>query len=407
MVVLSTPRLVVAFATAGAVTAGLLWAGDAHGPSRDWPTAAGNLAATREATGSGITAQNVDRLRVQWRFGLSPGPSSSSTVASTPVTDTKTVYVQDLHDVFALDRVTGDVRWAQRFRVQNGRASGLTVDAGRVYGATDPNVFALASSNGRVLWRRRLASTRRQLAEIAPVAWKGLLFVSTLEPARPGHGTLYALDAATGVVRWTFAPLDTPGPVSIDAEGRLYTASRFVLDAASGRLLGHWPSRLGATPILATKAGAGTAFAAERSGLVVAWDLETKRRLWDRQVDLHHLGCGGVESPMAYADDRLFVPVDLCGRGGELIALDAASGRARWERHLPAPDVGCATIASDVVFTSTHDGTVYAFATRDGRLVWRVRLSGNLTACPAIVGDALLLRSRTRLVALAAPKTSS
>jgi outer membrane protein assembly factor BamB len=204
----------------------------------------------------------------------------------------------------------------------------------------------------------------------------------------------------------SFAPLETPGPVSIDAEGRLYAASRFVLDAGSGQLLSHWPRRLGATPILATNAGTDSAFAAEKRGLVIAWDLGTKQRLWYRHVGLRHTGCPGVESPMAYADDRLFVPVDLCRRRGELIALDAASGRPLWDRQLPSPDFGCATVANDVVFTSTYDGTVYAFATRDGSLVWHVRVPANVSACPAIVGDALLLRSKTRLVALTAAKTS-
>src|SRR5207248_840701 len=137
---------------------------------------------------------------------------------------------------------------------------------------------------------------------------------------------------------------------------------------------------------------------AEKDGLVVAWDLKTRQRLWGRRP----ARCGGVESPMASADGRLFVPLALCRRGGELIALDAASGRTLWERHLSRPDLGCATVANDVVFTSTYGGTVYAFATRDGRLVWHVRLSTKVSTCPAIAGDELLLRSGTRLVAPAA-----
>jgi alcohol dehydrogenase (cytochrome c) len=75
-------------------------------------------------------------------------------------------------------------------------------------------------------------------------------------------------------------------------------------------------------------------------------------------------------------------------------------------RRQPRSDFGCATVANDVVFSSTYDGTVYAFATRDGRLVWHVRLPANVRACPAIVGDALMLRSGTTLIALTAAKTS-
>ena len=86
---------------------------------------------------------------------------------------------------------------------------------------------------------------------------------------------------------------------------------------------------------------------------------------------------------MAYASGRLFVAVvDLCGWGsaiarpnvdsidpargrGRLVAINAATGRPIWERRLPSPNFGCATVADDVVFTSTYDGVVYAFATGD------------------------------------------
>ena len=87
---------------------------------------------------------------------------------------------------------------------------------------------------------------------------------------------------------------------------------------------------------------------------------------------------GGVETPMAYADGRLYRPgrrplrsrqrLRLRGplrgrrraRGtGELVALDAATGKRLWRRRLPQPDFGCATVGDGVVFTSTFDGTVY------------------------------------------------
>jgi alcohol dehydrogenase (cytochrome c) len=52
---------------------------------------------------------------------------------------------------------------------------------------------------------------------------------------------------------------------------------------------------------------------------------------------------------------------------------------------------GCATVANDVVFTSTFDGTVYAFAADDGRPLWRTRMRAGINACPAVAGDLLLV----------------
>jgi alcohol dehydrogenase (cytochrome c) len=117
---------------------------------------------------------------------------------------------------------------------------------------------------------------------------------------------------------------------------------------------------------------------------------------------------GGVETPMAYAEDRVFVPVvDLCGWGsattsqqltsvdpsrgsGRLVALDAETGRTLWDRRLPSPNFGCATVSNDVVFTSTFDGTLYGLAAADGTVVWRTRMRAGVNACPAVVGDLVL-----------------
>jgi alcohol dehydrogenase (cytochrome c) len=218
-----------------------------------------------------------------------------------------------------------------------------------------------------------------------------------------------------------------------------------VLDAHTGRLL--WYDQVTphdvrdydfqATPILAAVGGADLVFGAGKAGLVIAWDRGTQRRRWTAVVGLHRndLGplprhrvtvcpglLGGVETPMAYAKGRLFVPVvDLCGLGsavsrqqvtsidpsrgkGRLVALDAATGRTLWERRLPSPNFGCATVSNDLVFTSTFDGAVYAFAVADGTLVWQVRMRAGVNACPAVVGDLVLLGAGIRRPGGATPE---
>jgi len=178
------------------------------------------------------------------------------------------------------------------------------------------------------------------------------------------------------------------------------------------------------TPVLARVGSRNLVFGAGKAGRVVAWDRDTQRRLWEADVGLHinDLGplprrwvricpglLGGVETPLAYAEGRLFVPVvDLCARGnavarkqvtsidpakgsGLLVALDGRTGRRLWSRRFPSPDFGCATVSNDVVFTSTYDGTVYALAVRDGRVLWHARLRAGVNACPAVAGDLLLV----------------
>lgn len=436
--------------------------------SGDWPLPNGDLQGTRAAGDSSLDAGSVGRLAVRWRFRLPGKPTVTGSFASTPVVAGETVYAQDLNsNVYALEVESGTLRWGHRYDAPNEGPNGLAVAGGTVYGATDAEAFALSADTGKELWRRHLTSESEQFVDVAPVPWEGLVFVGTVGYAPLGRGAIYALDADTGVVVWKFDTIEKPWPhplesggggiwypVSVDSEGRLYagianptpwggtperpngaafpgpvryTDSLVVLDAKSGRLL--WfdqvtPHDVRDQDFQATPIPAGdTVIGAGKGGRVIAWDREERTRRWTATVGLHRndtgplprrrvVVCpgllGGVETPMAYADGRVFVPVvDLCGWGsaidrqeyadvdpskgrGRLVALDAKTGHRLWERRLPSSSFGCATVANDVVFTSTYDGTLYAFATDDGEELWRARMRANVNACPAVAGDVVL-----------------
>jgi len=439
-----------------------------------WELPNRDLSGTRSAAATSLDAGNVARLTARWRFRLTARPTFSGIFASTPVIDGDAVYVQDLRsNVYALDRATGVTRWVHRYRARNDGPNGLALLGGRVYGATDSDAFGLDAPTGRELWRRHLTGPAEQFVDVAPVPWKSSVFLSTVGYTPTGRGAIYALDAATGAIRWKFVTIERPWrhpresgggglwyPVSIDSQGRLYagnsnptpwggtptrpnggafpgpvpyTDSLLVLDARTGRLLWHDQVTahdirdydFEATPILVGTRVIG----AGKAGLVIAWDRATRRRVWTASVGVHRNAVGplprrrvtvcpgllgGVETPMASADGRLFVPgVNLCAQGssigfqslasvdpsrgtGLLVALDTATGKRLWIRRFPSPDLGCATVANDVVFTSTYDGTVYALGAGDGAILWRVQMRAGVNACPAIAGDLLLVGAGVR-----------
>jgi glucose dehydrogenase len=461
-----------------AAAVGILLCGcGSSGPRTTWLLPNGDLSSTRAAAGSSIDAGNVAKLTPHWRFRFGQG-SNFGSFASMPVVDSDTVYMEDLRsNVFALDRDTGVVRWSHRFDARTDGPNGLAVDGGRIYGATDSDAFALDAKTGHQLWRKHLTGLGEQFIYMAPVVWNDVVYLSTIGYLPFGRGAIYGLDAATGAGRWKFVtikdpwpnPLKTGGgglwyPVSVDPEtGRvyggnsnptpwggtpeqpnggaypgpvLYTDSLLVLDGAGGDLIWHdqvtphdvRDQDFQDSPILATQKIGGRdvslVIGAGKGGHVIAWDRESRRRLWRATVGLHRNDVGplprrrvricpgllgGVETPMAYADGRVFVPVvDLCSSGsaidyqhlteldptkgtGRLTALDASTGSRLWERILPSPNFGCATVANDVVFTSTFDGTLYAFAAASGKTLWTTRMRAGVNACPTVVGDTLLV----------------
>ena len=322
--------------------------------------------------------------------------------------------------------------------------------------------------------RPLLTRTERVVAS-APVVAHGFVYASTAGD-RPRHdGALYALAISTGRVRWKFTVTKGSGggaryPPSSDGRAlywgttsplphggtalqpnggaypgpALYTDSLVTLAPRTGKLL--WYDQVTPhdvrgydfqlSPVLARAGSTPAVFGAGRAGLVIAWDRATHRRLWQRQVGVHRNDrgrlpgepvsvcpglLGGAETPLAYSDGTLFVPVvDLCMQGGatryelpddanllrrgrgELVALAAATGAPRWVHRFSQPVLGCATVANGVVFTSTLDGTIDALDTRNGTTLWHAKIRAGSRSCPALAARDLLVVAGGRLTAFSA-----
>jgi alcohol dehydrogenase (cytochrome c) len=345
----------------------------------EWPLPNHDLASTRANESSGIDRRNVGRLHVAWRFRFPAAPGDAGAFTATPVVAAGVVYVQDMRsNVFALDLETGRILWRRLFGASNPGPDGVSVNGGRVYGATDSSAFALDAASGRPVWRHFLVTRTARYVDIAPQVAGGLVFVSTLGYPPNGRGVLYALDAATGAIRWSLDTIKGGWHVPAEAGGggawqtpsiagndvywgtsnplpyggsrrhpnggayggaALYTDSLLAVDARTGALRWHdqvtphdvrdYDFQL--PPILASIGGRQVVFGAGKAGVVVAWDRRTHRRLWQAQVGIHRHDTGplpshpvsvcpgllgGVLTPMAYEASRLYVPVvDLCMRG--------------------------------------------------------------------------------------------
>jgi outer membrane protein assembly factor BamB len=438
-------------------------------------------------TATDLDARTIPRLKARWRFRLHANVTAFGAITSNPIIRGNSVYLQDsTSTIYALDARSGALRWKHAIDAPNDGPNGLTISGSRIYGATDTTALALDATTGRLLWSRRLANQHEQFVGIAPIVDRGRVYLSTQGFPPGGRGILYALSAATGRIVWRFQTIKVPWAhpessggggswyaVSIDERGNvyagianpgpwggsraapnggsfpgaaLYTDSLVVLAGATGKLL--WYDQVTphdvrdydfqVSPILASVGARRVVFGAGKGGRVVAWDRAAHTRLWSRAVGthLHDLGplplrpapvcpglLGGVETPMAYAGGRLFVPVvELCSTEsavtsksafarspaqgkGTVYALDAATGKTVWQRQLGSAPFGCATVARDAVIVPTYDGRVTAFATGDGRMLWHTQLPAGNNSCPAIGKDVLVIGAGAKHPDIANPVT--
>ena len=284
-----------------------------------WPQANGDLAGARAAEGSLITTRNAAELRVRWRFALRAKPGFTST----PVADADTIYLQDARsDVFALDRATGALRWIHRDNTSKDRSNGLAVDSGRVYDATHDAIVALASKNGRELWQRRWRATSRLRSG-----------TGSCSPARRAR-CMRSMRTQGGSAGASARATPTPCRSTATAVSTRARHERLlVLDAKTGKLL--WTAErdddFEATPVLASIRDADLVFGAGTAGRIIAWDSSTQKRRWTTRA-----GCSGsLETPIAYARARLFVPVAAhCGR---LVTINARTGAILGSTSLTRP----------------------------------------------------------------------
>ncbi|MEU9509535.1 PQQ-binding-like beta-propeller repeat protein [Micromonospora sp. NPDC048170] len=179
----------------------------------------------------------------------------------------------------AIDARTGDTVWNVAGKgMFAGRAAS---DGTRVYaGAGDGNVYAHDARTGAMLWSFSTTTRTTVYSRLIYGPWadnlevlpNGLVLVSTVTSA-------FALDPATGELRWSmagsyiYAPkllLDNGDVLMFDDGGR--TASR--VDPATGQA--RWTAGLGARPVSTGAAiHDGVAWTPTTTGLLVALDLAT------------------------------------------------------------------------------------------------------------------------------------
>jgi glucose dehydrogenase len=356
----------------------------------------------------------------------------------------------DNREMFALDAATGKEVW--RTILSGNTREGIDIAPvvynGVVYTSTIPGnsrsfydggargtLFALDARDGQILWQ--FYTTDNDLWGNPSVNSGG---GSWYPPAIDADGNLF-WDIANPAPFLETEVDGTPVVNGSTREGDNLYSDCLVKLAPDGSLQWYYAANrhdifdhdLQQSPVLVQIDNNGqpyeVALASGKLGKVIAVETTTGLMVWSTDVGMHTAWDdsqwvppgdaqtvlpgvqGGVESPIAYADGRVFVPIfnfptdfantglDLSGginfaeSTGQLVALNVIDGSILWDVSQPAGNVSAATVTNDVVFAGALDGIVRAYAAESGDLLWSYQTGAGLNAPFAAAGDYLLVPS--------------
>ncbi|MCP5367084.1 MAG: PQQ-binding-like beta-propeller repeat protein [Hyphomicrobiales bacterium] len=368
-------------------------------PNDSWPQQGGYA---NHAMHHIAVAENLSRA---WDADIGAASDAHERFISTPIVAGGRVFAIDAESkVTAFDVEKGERIWDTELtpdEEDDGHISGgLAFDQGRIFATTGfAEVIALSADKGEIMWRRPVEAPMRA----APTARGGRVFAITVD------NKLYALDGEKGDVLWTHAGVSeiasllggaSPAVDSGIVVAPYSTGEIAALRVDDGRVL--WTDSLSSLrrTALASSVTAirgrpiidrGRVYTISHGGLMIASDLRTGRRIWEKEI-------GSYASPWI-AGEYLFALTN----DAEVLCLDRNTGRVYWVTPLPRfedeedkkdPIVWSGPIlVSDRLIVAGSQGEALAVSPYTGEILGKVEMPDSVTVAPVVASGTVFFLS--------------
>jgi outer membrane protein assembly factor BamB len=346
----------------------------------------------------GITA---DEVGVLWSRPVRTDTDTDTDAVSPVVAGD--VYSLTDDGVVAVDPDTNDTRWRTAI---DGRVRRVLVTGGEVVAASGDQLTALDATDGDVAWRHRLservganigravAPTVANRTAFLTLSSGGVLAIGTDDGDRRYRAELPVVNDGDQV--YAEGPVAV-GNGSVYVKTSVFESSRgalYALEEATGRVRWRLPTeRGGGAPVV----GNGTVYAATEGGEVLAVDAA------DGTVEWRAEGIGrGSEDDirLALANRTVYVT----SRDGGVWALDARTGEYRWTAGDGLDIESAPVVVNGTVYVTSVDSdfdSVYAYDAANGTTRWSYRTDG-IPSAPAVAdGKVFAVDNDGRLLAFA------
>jgi outer membrane protein assembly factor BamB len=277
---------------------------------------------------------------VKWTFQI------KQPFIGSPVIDGANVYAGGLDStLYALDLASGKVNW--KFKTLGPIRSAVETDDQRVYlNGGDGGIYSLNKQNGKREWvfvtlGGILGERTYDLADYfhsKPVKAGDKVFVGA------GDGRLYAIDAATGKLQWSFKANDIVHTTPVIADGKVVFGSS--------------------------------------DGFLYALDQSNGNLVWKfKSVGHTNFPAGEMQGSPVISQGRVFIG----SRDYNLYSVDLKHGYGHWNKQFPKGWATALTATDSVLFTGTSDDKLFlAFDPKSGRELWKIEAKFNIFG-PAVV----------------------
>jgi outer membrane protein assembly factor BamB len=318
--------------------------------------------------------------RVKWTF-----PTGDRIVGSPVYRDGVVYFGSDDGSVYAVNAADGRQLWKHR---TGGPVPATPAIAGDMLyvGSYDGKFYALDARTGATRWKFATGGERRfeakglhgQLPKSQTIADAFDVFLSSPVVTAgtvyfgSGDGNLYALDAASGALKWKFATGDVVHASPAYADGVVYFGSwdsRFyAVDATSGEE--KWRFQGGLDPLIHNQVGFqsspavanGVVYTGCRDSNLYALDAATGKEKWRYNAG----GSWIITSPAVTAGKVVAGTSD----SSLFLVLDAETGKPIVQQKGKAYIFSSPSIAGEVVYLGVLNGTLEARDLWTGNLLW-------------------------------------
>ncbi len=323
-----------------------------------------------------LAPDEVGKLQLKWAFAY----PAAVRARSLPSFAYGALYIgSESGTVYALDQKSGCIRWTFATSAEVRTPIVVPPMQGSLkrafFGDILGHIYAVDAATGRELWQQRGDAHPSTTITGAPVYYDGTLYVpvSSLEeattqasyPCCTFRGSIVALDAATGKMRWKRYTI-------------AHAARQTGLTKVGTKIFGPSGAAVWNTPTIDPKrgllyVGTGNNYTGptdQRSDAVLALNLKSGRIVWSLQLlggDAWNVGCmvglqscpadsgpdsdigaGTLLATLANGEQRLFVGL----KNGTALALDPATHRhALWSTR-----IGRGSIQGGIQFGMAFDG---------------------------------------------------